>query len=305
MTTKSPCTWQCMVGNQKRWKQDLVLKEELILEGAPITVEARQSARNEITFSWEAQHITFEQIVGAFGQMPLPPYMKRQAQHQDHQRYQTVYAASKGAVAAPTAGLHFTDHLLEQLKQKGIQQLKLTLHVGAGTFQPIKDQDITAHPMHREQMLVDKATIKALVDAPYRVAVGTTSLRTLESLYWYGVKLIHGLGKQFFIEKLIPYQQFNSLPPFVEALGAILGHMEQNQLDYIQGSTEIFIFPSYEIRSVHALITNFHLPQSTLILLVAALVGEDWRKIYESALDQQYRFLSYGDSSLLFNPHLA
>ena len=256
----------------------------------------------QVTFSWDPEAIPFEQIVATFGHMPLPPYMKREAENEDRDRYQTVYAAAKGAVAAPTAGLHFTNSLLKQLQERSINQVNLTLHVGAGTFQPIKENKILGHPMHREQMIVEKSAIEQLIQSPFRVAVGTTSLRTLESLYWYGVKLTRDLSDDFFIEKLFPYKQHLPLPGFEEALGKVLLYMESQGLTRIQGSTEIFIFPSYQVRSIHALVTNFHLPQSTLILLVAALVGDDWRKIYQTALDHQYRFLSYGDSSLLFNP---
>ncbi len=303
MNASSPCIWDCMVGNQKRWRPGQVLNQSLIIEGETVEVSATQLPSKQVQFSWQPKGIRFEQIVEAFGQMPLPPYMNRSAETDDTDRYQTVYAQDKGAVAAPTAGLHFTNELLSELYKKGVSTVPLTLHVGAGTFQPIKSDDVYSHPMHREQMVVSKNSIEALAKSTYRVAVGTTSLRTLESLYWYGVKLINQEGTPFFIEKLYPYQPKDHLPDFTLAMEAILQHMQQQELSHLQGGTEIFIFPSYRIRSIQALVTNFHLPQSTLILLVAALVGDDWRKIYQTAMEQDYRFLSYGDSSLLFNPH--
>ncbi len=307
MTTTGRCSWTCMIGNQKRWRPGQVLTQLLSIDnsdGQQIQVEARQSADQMVEFSWTPEQVRFEQIVEAFGMMPLPPYMKRAAQVEDLDRYQTVYAQYKGAVAAPTAGLHFTNKLMEQLGDRGIKQVTLTLHVGAGTFQPIKTSAVTAHPMHEEQMIVTRSQLSQLAQSTFRVAVGTTSLRTLESLYWYGVKLAKDHSSDFFIEKLYPYQDHGDLPSFERAIEVVMHHMDQHQLRQIKGSTEIFIFPSYQIRSIHALITNFHLPQSTLILLVAALVGEKWREIYQTALDNHYRFLSYGDSSLLFNPSL-
>ena len=237
----------------------------------------------------------------ACGETPLPPYLNRKALEEDKSRYQTVYSEKEGAVAAPTAGLHFTEEIFTSLRKKGIQEAALTIHVSAGTFQPIKVKSVQEHPMHSEQMEIKKETIeKLLSNAGKVIAVGTTSVRTLDSLYWFGVQLIENRGSQFEIEKLAPYTNRPFLPSRKEALQAIKKDMEQRGLDTLFGTTSIFIFPGYQFQVVDGVITNFHQPGSTLVLLIAALVGEDWRKIYQEALDSNYRFLSYGDSSLLW-----
>ncbi len=302
LQARSPSTWSCMIGNRKRWKPSQKLKLSLEINDRPVVLEARQLAEDQVELRWEPADLTFAEILESAGRIPLPPYMKRTPIDEDLDRYQTVYSQVKGAVAAPTAGLHFTDPLLESLGAMGVQTEYLTLHVGAGTFQPIKSSKVQHHPMHGEQMTVSKHHIEALMQAENLVAVGTTSLRTLESLYWYGVKLKAGLGDDFFIEKLFPYQDHSNLPSFQQALETIRHYMQDKEIEVLQGATEIFIFPPYQMRSCQGLITNFHLPGSTLILLVAAFVGDSWREIYASALENDYRFLSYGDASLLLAP---
>ena len=263
---------------------------------------ATQTSKKQVAFSWDVPGIRFVDIVTNAGQVPLPPYMKRKTEKEDRSRYQTIYSRRDGAVAAPTAGLHFTKSVLESLAAQGVTKEYLTLHVGAGTFLPIKTDSVIDHPMHGEQISLSYQNITNLSNAKRLVAVGTTSLRTLESLYWYGVQLLNKLGTDFQIDKLAPYQQYDLLPDFSHSLSAIKTHMDTNKLETITGNTEIFIFPSYQIRSCIGLLTNFHLPLSTLILLVAAFVGDDWRTIYQEALDNNYRFLSYGDTSLLLSP---
>ncbi len=295
-------TWSCMIGNRKRWKPTRKLKLSLEINERSVLLAARQLSEDQVELKWEPADLTFAEILEAAGRIPLPPYMKRSPIDEDFDRYQTVYSQVKGAVAAPTAGLHFTDQLLESLAAQGVHTEYLTLHVGAGTFQPIKASKVQDHTMHGEQMIVSKRNIEALLQAENLVAVGTTSLRTLESLYWYGVKLKAGLGDDFFIEKLLPYHYHKDLPSFQQAMKAIQHYMRDKETEVLQGTTEIFIFPPYQMRSCQGLITNFHLPGSTLILLVAAFVGDSWREIYTTALEKDYRFLSYGDASLLLAP---
>ena len=237
----------------------------------------------------------------AAGQVPLPPYLDREATAADKPRYQTVYSEAAGAVAAPTAGLHFTEAVLAELQRRGVGQDFLTLHVSAGTFQPIKAESVTEHPMHSEQVVISRDNPNNLLD-PERmiIATGTTSMRTLESLYWYGVQLLMGEGTDFHIAKLYPYQwAAEELPGRVAAMQAVLAEMDARATDQLIGETEIFIFPGYTFRVCEGLITNFHQPGSTLVLLIAAFVGPDWQRIYDEALGGDYRFLSYGDSSLL------
>jgi S-adenosylmethionine:tRNA ribosyltransferase-isomerase len=303
MLTKEACNWHCMIGKQKKWKAGQVLQRKLQLGETELLLKAEIVDRDEKTvrFTWDAPEVNFVDIVEAAGQVPLPPYLKREATEADRPRYQTVYSQKKGAVAAPTAGLHFTPEVLQQLSDKGFQQHYLTLHVSAGTFQPIKAQDIRQHPMHSEQVLLSRENVERLVNAAGPViAVGTTSLRTLESLYWYGVMLSQNPEASFRVPKLIadetPEEKTLSLS---EAMQEVLDYMDRKQLDQLMGETEIFIFPGYKFRVIEGLITNFHMPKSTLILLIAALIGDDWKKIYNHALTNDYRFLSYGDSSLL------
>lgn len=298
MEAKGPVQWHCMVRNLKKWKGDvLTLKYD---EHHSLSVKIKDREQQLIEFSWSPEDVSFSEVLEKCGKIPLPPYMHREATVEDTANYQTVYAVQKGAVAAPTAGLHFTPAVLKALEKKNIETEYLTLHVSAGTFQPIKAEDIKEHKMHEEEISITKGNIIKLLEHQGPViSVGTTSMRSMESLYWYGVKLLKEKGTDFFIEKLAPYKQDDDLPDKETALKAVLRHFEANQLEIISGRTEIFIFPGYTFRICDGLITNFHLPGSTLILLVAALVGEEWRTIYEEALKNNYRFLSYGDTSLL------
>lgn len=236
----------------------------------------------------------------SFWQNSVAPYLHRPAEKLDENRYQTVYSRHEGAVAAPTAGLHFTDKVFESLKKKGIEWDFLTLHVSAGTFQPIKTSDALQHIMHEEQIIISRKNLEKLTTpGKLVVAVGTTSMRTLESIYWYGVKLLKNPEADFSISQDDPYIQTENLPELPKSLQAVMSRMNELQTDSLAGSTSIYIYPGYRFRVCRGLITNFHLPGSTLILLVAALVGNDWKKIYDEALSNNYRFLSYGDSSLL------
>lgn len=299
METTQSCTWACMIGNKKRLKGKLIgtytVHEKDDLE---LVAELIDSEKNYVRFSWNNPDLTFAEIVKYFGQIPLPPYLKRDTEEKDYQTYQTVYSKNDGAVAAPTAGLHFTEKVLFDLVDQDINYDFVTLHVGAGTFQPIKVQNIVEHQMHSEQIVFEKTFIRQLSqNLDFVIPVGTTSMRSLESLYWFGVKLLQG-QTDFFIEKLFPYQSTQSISAKA-SIQAILDYMEAGNIEQLIGETEIFIFPGYQFSICKGIITNFHQPDSTLILLVAALVGENWKKIYDFALENNFRFLSYGDSSLL------
>ena len=299
MEAGSPVVWKCMIGNAKKWKSE-VLHRTLKIGAKEMSVRVEKVAEDQVRFSWEEPAVHFADLVEAIGQTPLPPYLNREPTEADKLAYQTVYSENQGAVAAPTAGLHFTDELLDTLRRKGLKTHFLTLHVSAGTFQPIKTETVTEHNMHSEQIVIRRENVLQLLEKQrFCVAVGTTSLRTLESVFWYGVKLLQDPQTAFFIPKLFPYEYTGPLPGNEEVLKAVLSKMDESRSDVLTGTTEIFIFPGYNFRLVRGLITNFHQPQSTLILLVAAFAGNDWKKIYKEALDSNYRFLSYGDSSLL------
>lgn len=300
METTESCTWACMIGNKKRFKEKVTatVTPLSIGEGVVLTAELIENEKNHVKFSWNNNKLSFAEIVNFFGQIPLPPYLKRETAQKDYETYQTVYSKKDGAVAAPTAGLHFTEQVFEDLAKKGIKHDFVTLHVGAGTFQPIKVQNVVEHKMHCEQIVFDKSfIINLLQNIDFVIPVGTTSMRSLESLYWFGVKLLIG-EEDFFIEKLFPYNRVETFTAQA-SLEAILNFMTERNLSQIIGETEIFIFPGYQFQICKGIITNFHQPDSTLILLVAALVGENWQKIYDYALNNNFRFLSYGDSSLL------
>lgn len=303
MTVKGMCQWQCMIGNRKRWKLENELTRHFETDKGSVSIKASFAnyEENIIQFSWDNQEITFVEIVEFMGTTPLPPYLNREAEDNDKPRYQTVYSKNEGAVAAPTAGLHFTDEIMEQLSRASHQMEYLTLHVGAGTFQPLKSENVLEHPMHNEQIVIDKKTIHFLANSKSPIiAVGTTSVRSLESAYWFGVQLIEGEATHFQMSKLYAYERgFDDLPSRQKAFHAVSNFLDEQELDTLYGETEIFIFPGYKFQVISGLITNFHQPESTLILLIAALLGNDWKKVYEEALNKNYRFLSYGDSSLL------
>ncbi|MDQ4141117.1 MAG: S-adenosylmethionine:tRNA ribosyltransferase-isomerase [Bacteroidota bacterium] len=301
MLQTGSCTWQCMVGNAKRWKSGTL---QLSLPQGILQAELQERVADAylIKFSWQPQNLTFAEILEIAGKIPLPPYLNRAAEETDKSRYQTVYAATEGAVAAPTAGLHFTDKVLAELTQRQITQAKVTLHVGAGTFKPVKASAMADHQMHAEEIYVSGETIHHLqTQWPNPIIpVGTTSLRTLESLYWLGVlvtqnpKIIN-----LHVPQWLPYEPGADLPTPALALQALTDYLQTNHLDYLRATTQLLIAPGYSFKFCSGLITNFHQPESTLLLLVSALIGEKWRAVYEHALQHQYRFLSYGDSSLL------
>jgi S-adenosylmethionine:tRNA ribosyltransferase-isomerase len=295
MQSTRSCTWKCTIGNLKRWPSGMPLHKTSRL--VTLTATLVNAAEGTVQFSWNEGY-TFAEVISELGETPLPPYLKRKAEPSDQERYQTIYSKYKGAVAAPTAGLHFTQNVFGKLKERSIEQEFITLHVSAGTFQPIKTQDASQHVMHQEQLVVGRSTIRNLLltRAPI-IPVGTTSMRTLESLYWFGAKLLQQPDATFMISQYDPYEL--AAPSKEEALQAVLYYLEKNGWETLIGETAIYITPGYTFRLCHGLITNFHQPASTLILLVAALVGDDWKKIYNEALQHDYRFLSFGDSSLL------
>jgi S-adenosylmethionine:tRNA ribosyltransferase-isomerase len=298
MQVRAKSLWQCSIGNLKRWKEH----DSLVLTRGKATLTARLINRINQTaeLSWQPATLTLAEIIEAFGVVPLPPYINRAAQEADFERYQTVYSVHEGAVAAPTAGLHVTDDVLASLKKKNITTDFLTLHVSAGTFQPVKTEDALQHTMHSEQVVITRKNMLTLLQPNrFTVAVGTTSLRTLESLYWYGVNLMRNPEAEFFVSQSDPYRPHTELPLVQQALQAILATMDNRGSDTLTGTTSIYIYPGYTFKICRGLITNFHLPASTLILLVAAFTGNDWKRIYREALENNYRFLSYGDSSLL------
>ncbi|MBO8446249.1 MAG: S-adenosylmethionine:tRNA ribosyltransferase-isomerase [Bacteroidetes bacterium] len=298
------CEWKCMIGNAKRWKEGCLFLETVI-EGSDLVLRAERTGEctdNSFTirFSWNLP-VCFSQILEALGHLPIPPYLNREAEESDKRTYQTVYSKIEGSVAAPTAGLHFTDEVLQSLKTKGIGSAEITLHVGAGTFRPVKSEYIGGHPMHCEHIEVTRGTLCGIKShLGHITAVGTTSVRTLESLYHIGCNLLRG-KTDCSVGQWQPYDECaNNIAP-AESLQAILDFMDGTGQDRLMAGTNIIIVPGYRFRVVDSLITNFHQPRSTLLLLLAAFVGDDWRKIYKFAMDNGFRFLSYGDSSLLFN----
>jgi S-adenosylmethionine:tRNA ribosyltransferase-isomerase len=299
--------WLCMVGNARKWKEDEILRLEIKqngLEYIDIKLIERTNDGFAIQFNWVDSTISFAELLDYAGFLPLPPYLKRDADHIDKTRYQTVYASEQGSVAAPTAGLHFTSDTFTRLKLQGVACAYVTLHVGAGTFKPVKAARMEEHDMHSEELHVTLDLIEAIANCNGKIAaVGTTTLRTLESLYWTSVRLMKNPDSEISIDvsQWEPYQEFQEeLPESKQAFSFLAELMLSRGMETIQGKTQIIIAPSYRIRTIHVLITNFHQPQSTLLLLVSACIGDDWKMVYEHALQKNYRFLSYGDSSALF-----
>ena len=299
------CSWLCMVGNLKKWKEG-TLKRPIDVKGKTITLCATRGecrgTSHWIDFEWDNDTLTFADVLEAVGELPIPPYLNRDTQESDKQTYQTVYSKIKGSVAAPTAGLHFTERVLKMLDDRGIDREELTLHVGAGTFKPVKSEEIEGHEMHTEYISVNKRTIEKLIaHGGKTIAVGTTSVRTLESLYYIGI-LIHqhpeANQEELHIKQWMPYEPHPELTP-VESLQNILDYLNRHGMEALHTSTQIIIAPGYEYKIVKKIVTNFHQPQSTLLLLVSAFVKGNWKKIYDYALSHDFRFLSYGDSSLL------
>ena len=316
------CTWKCMIGNAKKWKSGALSLPVQLPSGETITLFAERGEQTDNTFavhfSWNSPlkgewKGSFAEILDAVGELPIPPYLNRKTEESDKTTYQTVYSRIKGSVAAPTAGLHFTDNVLNNLRQKGIQTAEVTLHVGAGTFQPVKVADANQHTMHTEIIAVPRETIETIIaNLGHIVAVGTTSMRTLESLYFLGAQLytLHHTNPStssleersgvstLSVTQFEPYEKEHTLSTR-DALQAIIDHLEQTNQDILHAETQIMIKPGYAFRIVDQLITNFHQPKSTLLLLVSAFVGGDWHTIYDYALAHNFRFLSYGDSSIL------
>lgn len=298
------CVWQCLVGNSNRWKGG-VLSQVVEVGGKNVTLSVERvggpAAVNHVRFSWDGG-VSFAELLEAAGELPIPPYLNRRTEESDTRTYQTVYSKIKGSVAAPTAGLHFTPAVLEALTSAGIEREEVTLHVGAGTFKPVKSELIADHEMHEEYIEVRKALIEKIVAAGGEaVAVGTTSVRTLESLYFLGELVAENPSvtqDELHVNQWTPYNREHSLTT-VDSLKALLEWMERNGLDRVHSHTQIMIAPGYKYRIVKAIVTNFHQPKSTLLLLVSAFVNGDWRTIYDYALANGFRFLSYGDSSLL------
>lgn len=300
------CTWLCMIGNLKKWKEGK-LQKEICVKGDNIILEAERietiANTHKVHFSWEDENVNFADILDAIGELPIPPYLNRATEESDLTTYQTVYSKIKGSVAAPTAGLHFTPDVLERLKNKNIDCEELTLHVGAGTFQPVKSELIADHTMHTEFISVNKSLIENLINNTGKlIAVGTTSVRTLESLYFIGEKLQDNpdlSSDELMVTQWQPYQKEYTLPA-KDALRNIISYLDRNNSDRLVTSTQIMIAPGYQFKNVEGIVTNFHQPQSTLLLLVSAFVKGNWKSIYDYALSHDFRFLSYGDSSLLW-----
>jgi len=299
------CSWLCMIGNLKKWKEG-ILKRTITIAGKDILLTARRGechgTSHWIDFEWDDETYTFADILEYAGELPIPPYLNRETQESDKETYQTVYSKIKGSVAAPTAGLHFTERVLKALDERGIDREELTLHVGAGTFKPVKSEEIEGHEMHTEYISVNRRTIEKLITHGGKtIAVGTTSVRTLESLYYIGILLNENPNaneEDLHIKQWMPYEPHPALTS-IEALQQILDYLTRNQMETLHTSTQIIIAPGYEYKIVKKIVTNFHQPQSTLLLLVSAFVKGDWRKIYDYALNHDFRFLSYGDSSIL------
>ncbi|MFM2206512.1 MAG: hypothetical protein RL213_487 [Bacteroidota bacterium] len=309
---KNECRWKVMIGNLKRWK-DLSLRMVIAMTTGETVLTAEKISPDQVRFTWTGDH-TFSEIIEQAGRLPIPPYLERDADTSDETTYQTVYARNEGSVAAPTAGLHFTQDVLQLLEERGIGRTNLTLHVGAGTFRPVKADSMGEHAMHEEKIVVEKSALEQLRDFLLQretlisdssseqsrlVAVGTTSLRTLESLYWLGVAETSG-NRSRNLSQWFPYDYKGDYVTAAQAISALTRSLESEGSSRMVASTGLLIAPGYRFRMADALVTNFHQPDSTLLLLVAAFIGEDWKNVYRHALENAYRFLSYGDSSLLF-----
>ena len=308
MQQKGKVYWQCLIGGASKWKSGQILEKKIGQESSNFMLKAKITDRLPdcfiIELSWEPEHLSFAEMLHIAGLIPIPPYLKRDATPADLERYQTIYANNDGSVAAPTAGLHFSDQLLQSLIQKNIQRCFVTLHVGAGTFKPVKSERMEGHHMHAEFIDVLLVTIEKLLQYKGNVfAVGTTSTRTLESLYWMGVKAYNNPDIAAHDLTILQWEVYDDLMQYdvsvTDALQALITWMKKNELERLITKTQILIAPGYSFKIISGLVTNFHQPQSTLLLLVAALVGNDWKSVYEFALENDFRFLSYGDGCFL------
>lgn len=303
---RSICSWNCMIGNAKRWKED-VLQMTVSIGDETILLFAKKIVKTVndtvVEFSWNNSNFTFSELLEAAGKLPIPPYLNRASEVKDDETYQTVYSAVEGSVAAPTAGLHFTPEVMGSLTKKGINTTHVTLHVGAGTFKPVKSETIAGHDMHTEFISVSKETVETLYENEKDlIVVGTTSMRTVESLYYIGKKILQNpeiSPEELLVSQWEPYDEEDHVAPKL-ALKAIIDYLDKNNQEQLITATQIIIVPGYQFHYPQAIITNFHQPQSTLLLLIAAFIGKGWKRIYDYALQNGYRFLSYGDSSLLF-----
>ncbi len=303
LSSTTGCTWKCMIGNAKKFRDAFVEQSVTLPDGEQVTLRAAKGEQTgntfAVSFSWDNANLSFAEILDAVGELPIPPYLNRKTEESDKTTYQTVYSRIKGSVAAPTAGLHFTTAVLDDLRSRGIRITELTLHVGAGTFQPVKTENANEHTMHTEIIAVPRQAIAdILANLGHIVAVGTTSMRTLESLYFLGEMVQRG-EHELHVPQFAPYEGEHPLSP-AESLQALLDYLDRTGQQTLHAETQIMIEPGYSFRIVDQLITNFHQPKSTLLLLVSAFVGGDWHTIYDYALSHDFRFLSYGDSSILF-----
>lgn len=308
--TTGSCSWLCMIGNLKKWKGE-TLRRTFDVKGREVTLNAERredvGKSYRVDFSWDDNTVSFAELLDSVGELPIPPYLNRETQESDKTTYQTVYSKIKGSVAAPTAGLHFTSDVLASLDNHGIDREEVTLHVGAGTFKPVKSEEIQDHEMHTEYICVHRQTLEKLIKHnACAIAVGTTSVRTLESLYYMGVKLEKNLDiseDELHVCQWEPYEgetfEMAAIVTPLKAIQNILAYLDRHSLNSLHSSTQIIIAPGYEYKIVKMLVTNFHQPQSTLLLLVSSFLHGDWHKIYDYALAHDFRFLSYGDSSLL------
>lgn len=304
------CRWLCMIGNAKKWKEEVII-QNFFTKGKVVELRVKKFAPvngvYEVEFEWNPIELTFSEVLMRVGHIPLPPYIKREDQKSDAERYQTVYANLEGSVAAPTAGLHFTPEVLEELKAKGVDEEFVTLHVGAGTFQPVKSDRIGEHNMHGEKFFVNRNLIEKILNKEDKkiIAAGTTSARTMESLYWLGLKLIENSSVQINKLKISQWEAYENKDErkysLEDAMRALADYLKFNEIETLECETEIIITPGYKFKVIDGLITNFHQPKSTLLLLIAAFTKGEWEKIYDYAMKNDFRFLSYGDSSLLLN----
>ena len=302
---KEKTSWKCIVGNSKKWKSGKLFKS-INIDNKNIEISAERIEKFDsaqlIEFTWNNKDISFGELLDAMGRTPIPPYLNRDSEDIDTKRYQTVYSKHKGSVAAPTAGLHFTDKIIENLKDNDIDIEEITLHVGAGTFRPVKSETIDQHEMHTEHFIVTRKTIEAILNnIDNIISVGTTSIRTLESLHWIGVKIMSNYNissDKISISQWEAYQ-LNQEIEVKESLKAIINYLNRNELEKLITSTQIMIYPGYKFKVINGMITNFHQPKSTLLLLIAAFIGDKWKNVYKYAMDNDFRFLSYGDSSIL------
>ncbi|HOY95734.1 MAG TPA: S-adenosylmethionine:tRNA ribosyltransferase-isomerase [Catalimonadaceae bacterium] len=294
---------QCIIGNKKKWKPDEILYIRHYENGTELVLQASWRSRDEdqVSIRWNPQNLSFAEVLAHFGEMPIPPYLNREADETDKTNYQTVYAKEDGAIAAPTAGLHFTDRVLKSLADKGLSTTWLTLHVGLGTFRPMKSEKVAEHEMHPEEVVISKqAILDFLQNEGPVITVGTTSIRSLESLFWLGTELLANGSLPQLLETKDPYQwSYRKFTPH-EVWSGLLNWLETNKKNEIRFFTRLYIMPGYTFRVVNGLVTNFHQPKSTLLVLISAFIGPGWKEMYSEALRKNYRFLSYGDSSLLF-----